>query len=706
MPVFQVLKVREFPESVRQIAWNGDEKQALLSVIVEGGRDVVILAPDGEQKQVLSGHAEPIVSHDWVSPDTVASVSTEGEVRVWTIRGSRVDCTRVKDKYPNPRGLVAIPAAKRTEARFLIWYQDAAIAVFEAGKPAVASKELSGRVLAACALENTVLVVRQDQGGAVLELLDLNLAGKLAKPIAVEDTPVQAAGFKIDADTYGCIILGNDGRITSFTTKDGKVHALEKKEEISAIHVERDTRTVFLGMKSGTVHTVAFRPDLSFIDTIEAFEAHEFKVTAIALHKKLLLLAVGGLDGVFKIARIAEGSMQKQKQPAPTPGSDWKDRERAENKLRQADEAIDKGDVSRAEELLDAVRHAAIPDLEPLVGQSEARLHAKAGAQQKTQATRQRLVEFLDHVAEERGEILLGEISKSLSMPMADVKRWIKALDAEMEWEYIEQHECLILFDRTVSIARVTDIERQITVHDGGPYRPRGERRQLGRGRPDDRRGRYPVPQRQPTRQHGTQPSFREPSPVARPGGPDIKILAQVAAGISGKMQASIIGPDLKVFKTVPLPDLISSMESMSQPARAIVTDGIISPRLAAIAEKAGVRYIVGQRLHPNLDRAAVKVDCIEFSELESRSFTPPASSGIQAPRDAPDMSHPGLEGKLLAVISTNKWQSMDEIIASAGIADAFERDLAAIKLKQLVASGTLVSEVVNKIPFFLQARK
>jgi hypothetical protein len=185
----------------------------------------------------------------------------------------------------------------------------------------------------------------------------------------------------------------------------------------------------------------------------------------------------------------------------------------------------------------------------------------------------------------------------------------------------------------------------------------------------------------------------------------DFRILKQVADGISGKMQASILGSDLKVLKTISLPDLIPAMESISQPTRAIVTDGIISPRLAAIAEKAGVKYIVGQRFHPNLDKSATKVDCLELHELEGRSFSPPPSNGMQAPRPAPEMSPSNLEGRLLAVISPTKWQSLDEILASARITDDFERNLAAIKLKQLVASGMLISEVINNKSFFLQAK-
>ncbi|MEX2729625.1 MAG: hypothetical protein Q6353_020370 [Candidatus Sigynarchaeum springense] len=706
MPGFQVLKEREFPESVKQIAWNEDEKQPLFSVIVEGSPDIVIISPDGEQKHVLSGHAEPVVSHAWLLPDTIASVSAEGEVRVWTIRGSRFDCTRIKDKYPHPRGIVAIPTAKKNDARFLVWYQDATIAVFEPGKPATVTKEWPGNVLAVCALENAIIVLYHEQGSTAIKVLDLNLVEKRSWPIMIDDTPVQAIGLKIDVDIFGCIILCKSGTIVSCTTKDNKVHSLEKRDEISAIHVERDTRMLFLGMKSGLVHAVSFRPDLSFIDTIATFEAHEFKITALAFNKRLLLLVLGCLDGVLKITRVDAGSIQKVSQISPKPGVDWKDRERAESKIRQADDAIERGDLGRAGELLEAVRRSAIPDLVQRVEQSQARLNAKAAEQQKVIATRQKLIEFLDRVAEERGEILLAEISKALSMPMADVKRWIKALDAEMEWEYIEQNECLILFDRMMSITRETDIERQMIVENDERYRPKGVRRQLGRRRPAERPGRYPAQQWQAARQHGARPASRAQLPAARISGSDIKMLAQAAAGISGKMQASILGPDLKVFKTIAVPDLVPVLETISQPAGAIVTDGIISPRLAANAEKVGVKYIVGQRLHPNLDRAAINVDCIELHELESRMSSFVAGSDARETRDMTSTPRTDLEGKLLAVISTTKWQSIEEILSSANIKDDFERNLAKIKLKQLVASGTLVSEVVNNILYFIQATK
>ncbi len=704
MPEFQVIKAREFPESVRQISWNGDEKQALLSVIFEGGHDVVLLAPDGEQKHVLSGHTEPVTAHDWVSPDSVASVSVDGEVRVWTVRGSRIDCVRIKDKYPRPRGIVPIPSAKKSDARFLLWYQDASLAIFVAGKPVGIPKQLTGKVLGIYAWENILLLLHEDQGSTKLVVLDMNLVETQSRAIALDDPPVQFTGFKVDASTYGCFLLDTKGHLASCTTKDGKLHVLEKGEEISAFHVERDTRTAFLGMKSGMLYAVAFRQDLSFIDSIASFEAHEFKITAIALVKKLLLLAVGGLDGILKIGRIADSCFQKSKQPIQKPGADWKERERVESKLRQAEDAVGKGEMSRAAELLDVVRQAAVPDLDVKVGQVEALLRAKSGEQQKSQATRQRLIDFLEHVAEERGEILLGEISKALSMPVAEVKRWIKALDAEMEWEYIEQHECLILFDRTASIARVTDIERQMS-RDDRSFPARGQRRQLGRGQQAERRPYYPAQQRQPAKPQGPPPRPYGRVPAFQANEGDFTILKQVAAGISGKMQASILGSDMKIVKIVSLPDLIPFMESISQPARGIVTDGIISPRLAAIAEKAGVKWIVGQRLHPNLDKSAAKVECIELHELESKSFQAHPSNDMKETHDTTEISRSGLEEKLLAVISPTKWQNMDEILVSARITDEFERNLAVIKLKQLVASGMLISEVINNKSFFLQAK-
>jgi hypothetical protein len=154
-------------------------------------------------------------------------------------------------------------------------------------------------------------------------------------------------------------------------------------------------------------------------------------------------------------------------------------------------------------------------------------------------------------------------------------------------------------------------------------------------------------------------------------------------------------------LKTVSLPDLISALESISQPTRAVITDGIISPRLAAIAEKAGAKYIVGQRLHPNLDRSAFQLTCIEMQEFEGRQFDSPVSDEASSPITSPRNKTSDLEVKLLREISASKWLNMNDILASAGIYDEFERNLAGIKLKQMVASNTLVSEVVNNIPFF-----
>ncbi|NMC05634.1 MAG: hypothetical protein GYA24_10505 [Candidatus Lokiarchaeota archaeon] len=708
MAGFHPIKTIEYSDSVRQISCNKDERQPLIAVIVDGNRDIVLLAPDGEQKLAMSGHADPVIAFDWISNDTAASISSRGEVRAWTIKGKRVDCTCFKDRCPKPRGLVAIPSARRGDTRFVTWYQDGSIGVFDAMKPGMVSKIFPGQVLGICGVENTIITMIRDEDVTRMVLLGPDLAEKRSLVVDFPGTIVAMAGILLDGTNPGCMLLDDAGRVVSITSTDGKAHVLDKGEIVSASCMDKDTRTLFLGMKSGVIRSVAFRPDLTFIDTVDAFEAHEFKITAIELIKKPPVIAVGGLDGIVKLGRAEEAWFQKSKQSMAKPVIDLKERERVENKLRQAEDAVAKGDTTRAEELVTAARQANIADLAGRIVQVENRIREQRAVQQQAQATRHKLIDFLERVAEERGEILVAEIGKALSMPVVEVKRWIKALDAEMEWEYIEQHECLILFDRSMSIARETDIERMMS--RDAMQRPRGgQRRQLGRGRQYEGRPHPPAPRRQVARPQDAPPRPDLVTDACRATGAELVSFKHVASSMSGKMQASILGPDLHVMKTMPLPDLVPALESIQSRVHAVVTDGIISPRLVTIAEKAGAKFIIGQRLHPNLDKNTTRVACIEFHELERGLVKPsPARDGGE-PHGSTETRQAGskdIETRLLAVISGTKWQSADEILASARITDEFERNLANIKLKQLVASGTLKSEVVNKILFFLQARK
>nr|MDO8110162.1 hypothetical protein [Candidatus Sigynarchaeota archaeon] len=698
MPDSKLIRIHDFSDTVKQISWNGDEKQPLISFLVDGKQEIFVFNTDGELKQTLAGHQAAVQCHDWIAPDTIASISVDGEMRLWTMRGSRFDCTKIKEPILKPGGIAGTKPVKRPALRFLAWYSDTICEIFENGKPTAVKKSFPGKIFGAAGIDDQFIIAYEADDGCMVEVCGPGFIFKRSRKITFPARVTQVDIIKNTDAITGIIILGDTGKIEASPLDDKKGHQLGSVGEITAFCTDKESRTLFAGNKSGNVSTHAFRLDFSFGDKIASIEAHEFKITVLAFIKKSGLLVAGGLDGVAKFHKISDGFLQKAKAPAENQELDWKEKERAGTKLSIAEEAVEKGDMARAKELVELARKSKVPGLESRIDAIEARMKLKSESKNESESIKSRLLDYLDKIAEDRGEILLDEISKALAISHDDLKRLIKDLDEEMEWEYSEQYECLFLFDRTVSIARETDIERQIARGLDETHRFRRDE----------------TPRFRPRRQFGQVNRFehQRPRQQPRPAGVreernDVAALGQFFNRVKGQMKAAIIDPELKVIDLVGLPDLSTQLEHLSRPAKFIITDGIISPRIASQAEKIGIKVIIGQRIHPNLDRATLKVNCLEFDEIGRAVTTPgePQPDSLASSQEKKGPA-PGLETTLLQVLREDKWKNIDDILSEARITDGFEKDLARVKLKQLAGLGSVETESYKNVQYFKLSRK
>lgn len=709
MPESQLVTSHEFSETITRIASNSDEKQPLISFQVEGKQDIQILNASGEPISLLSGHSSPVTCHDWISTDILGSASVDGEIRSWMARGARFDCMKMKEVFSNPAGISGIRSTKKLPPQVLLWYSESILILIENGKLTGVKKQFPGKILGAAGIDDDILVLHVDDDSLVMDALDKAMEIKKTRTFTHENRIVLGEAAKIGTSASGFVMIDENGHLVAGAIDEEKIHVLDVGEQVSSFFVDRDSSTIFLGMKDGKVETRGIRPDFSFTDTITSFDAHEFRITSIAFIKKELVLVIGGLDGVAKFYKISSDCLNKRKVQEKKE-LDWKEQERVENKLRIAEDAVAKGNFDRAKEVLSLLKQGNFPGLGPRIEAIEASIQSKVDSNHARQSEKQRLVAFLEDVAKDRGEILLDEISTGLSTPKEQLKRLIATLNDEMDWEYNEEYECLFLFDRAFSIAKTTEIERQIA--KGKDYNPRyAQRRQLGRGR---------QPERMPSRSPQRPISRASPRPAQRPlpavsSIQDVGELRKLVPRVKGQMKAMILDPSFATTDIIGLPNLSELLEHYSKQAKFIITDGIISPRLATQSENLGVKIILGQRIHPNLDRSNLKVQCLEFDEIEQiklpqperdsspRRETQPRRRAQSSPASEPST---GLESKLSEALSGDTWKTSDEIFRDAGIKDTFDTDLARITLKQMAASGKIASEVYNGTQYYKKATR
>jgi DNA primase len=125
----------------------------------------------------------------------------------------------------------------------------------------------------------------------------------------------------------------------------------------------------------------------------------------------------------------------------------------------------------------------------------------------------------------------------------------------------------------------------------------RGERREDrdGGGRRDDRDRAPPPPARVPV-PAPPPPAAAAPLP---PLPPDLAHYFELLGGVENASRCLIVGENDAVVGEAPVKEMIEAIAALSQPAKAVVFDGIVSQRLLDVAQEKGIGTVVGTRLGP-----------------------------------------------------------------------------------------------------------
>jgi len=136
----------------------------------------------------------------------------------------------------------------------------------------------------------------------------------------------------------------------------------------------------------------------------------------------------------------------------------------------------------------------------------------------------------------------------------------------------------------------------------GGGGRPdRREERNGDRDRGNDRGGRRDDRERMPP----PPPRMPVPVPSAPPAPPAAQMTPELAHyfelldGVENASRCLIVGVDDTIVGEAPVKDMIETISALTDPAKAVVFDGIVSQRLLDVAQEKGIGTVVGTRLGP-----------------------------------------------------------------------------------------------------------
>lgn len=655
----------------------------MVLVLVQGDPAIHVLDASGDVKHRLEGHKAPVISACWLAGDAIASIDTAGEIRAWLMRGSKVDCTRVRDVADSPVGVAPWPARQRGIQRFVAWSAGGTVHLVEQGvvngkarfdAPVLAAAPVAGA-------DPVHVLVSSGRQATVHELAP----GMSARVVASLDDPRwDGAASAVIVPGAAVLATGASGDVLSVPLVQGKLHELRPGTTVTAVAADAVSRTAVLGTRSGSILAWACRNDWSFIDRLVSIDVHDFSITAIDVHPSGLV-ACGTLDGMFKLFKAPPGFLQARQQPATPRDPGWQDVERVENKLAQTRACLSRGDHGKAREVLDGVEALKIPGFDQAIREIDAGIKDLEVKKAAEASMKDRVVGFLRGVARERGDILLDEIASALGISKNRLKPLVKEMSTSMAWEYVDQHECLFLFERIPQITREVRLPAAPgRRHDGPP--PRGP--------PGRRQG--------PPHRHETP--FRDRH-APRPAGPGIdsriaSLLAREVPAVDGSMKASAYNAKNKCIATVPLGELSAYLDTPTARDAGItvlVTDGIVSPRLAMQARALGIVAIAGKRLHPNLDATgAGPPRCVEFDAVLAISGDVEAGSATGGE---------DIRGSILDLLDRETWVPEREVLERLALPGEVEAGLARVKLKQLAAAGDVLAEFHAGERFYRKAR-
>jgi len=199
------------------------------------------------------------------------------------------------------------------------------------------------------------------------------------------------------------------------------------------------------------------------------------------------------------------------------------------------------------------------------------------------------------------GELILREMLQTMDLD------FVARAPRGSEVEELTQKQLLKCLRNKVPINQY--LEMSGFESTGATREPREERGESGGGRPDrrDDRGGDRGGGRRDERERMPMPPPRLPMPVtpappppaAAQLTPELAHYFELLNGVENASRCLILGENDVVVGEVPIKDMIEAISALTEPARALVFDGIVSQRLLDVAQEKGIATVVGTRLGP-----------------------------------------------------------------------------------------------------------
>ncbi|MGA8276405.1 MAG: hypothetical protein WB789_04080, partial [Thermoplasmata archaeon] len=89
------------------------------------------------------------------------------------------------------------------------------------------------------------------------------------------------------------------------------------------------------------------------------------------------------------------------------------------------------------------------------------------------------------------------------------------------------------------------------------------------------------------------------PAPAAAQLTPELAHYFELLSGVENASRCLILGENDAIVGEAPVKEMIEAISALTEPAKAIIFDGIVSQRLLDVAQEKGIGTVVGTRLGP-----------------------------------------------------------------------------------------------------------
>ncbi|MHA1681507.1 MAG: hypothetical protein ACTSUE_10885, partial [Promethearchaeota archaeon] len=409
----KLLKTLEFPDTIIDIKSNGNSAPTpLVSVIIEENPVVQVLDINGEKKYSLEASTTPFFQ-EWLREDVLVTIHA-GEVRVWSLRGSKHDCNRIKKDASNVVGILPI-RGKRRDARFIAVCRDGNHLLYKEKQLVPLEPntiEVTCRPLATSTSPRFFSIICFDEGKLRVDVLSMDLE-------KVESHEIQhhhvEKGEKIrvierNGSTAGYMHLNSEGILLGCSFSEaGKQRKLGSDTPVSAFTYDQPTGTVVMGFKDGMINTCRLQKNLGFSDMESEIQGHDFRISCMDLPTRTSLIT-GGIGGIIKLWNLEPGFFPKEVVPQTTSAtSNYKEMEQIKRKISMLHNFIQKAEIPKANTTLKELKTMKLnQEFAQKVSELENELEELTSRNHSKREMKGKLVSFLDKIAETRGDILVS----------------------------------------------------------------------------------------------------------------------------------------------------------------------------------------------------------------------------------------------------------------------------------------------------------